>query len=246
MNNGPESLVESGHALLVFRTRFRGGSNGVVALARMEANAAWSADDRALARAVEAQLGVILAQFTQQRRLETLSRTDPLTGLLNRRAFIEEVDRQLARDSREGHSGALFYVDLDNFKPINDRLGHAAGDEALIKVAAALKGNARRYDLVARIGGDEFALWLSHADQATALRRAQALSENIAALVPPNAGDLPSLGASIGVACWTPAQVEPAELLLARADRAMYIAKNEGKQRIFADEPVPAASGSAA
>lgn len=228
--DGAETFVESGHILLVFRTRFRGGSNGVVALARLGETAAWSADDRDLAQAVEAQLGVILAQLTQQRRLELLSCTDPLTGLLNRRAFLADLDRQIARDSRDGRPGALFYIDLDNFKPLNDRLGHAGGDDALVKVAATLTANARRYDLVARLGGDEFALWLSHADQATALRRAQRISESIAALVIPGAGDLPPLGASIGVACWTPGQAEAAESILGRADRAMYAAKRARKE----------------
>ena len=243
---GEETVVEAGHALIVFRTRFRGGWNGVVAVARPPQASDWSADDRALTHAVEAQLGVILAQLAHQRRLEVLSRTDPLTGLLNRRAFVADLDRQLARAGRDRRPGALLYVDLDNFKPINDRLGHAQGDEALIRVARVLAGNARRTDIVARLGGDEFALWLAQADEAAAVARAQRVGDGVAALPPVGAGDCPRLAASIGIACWTPGAALTAEQLLRRADRAMYAAKRAGKSRAAASGDAPVEHGSAA
>ena len=125
----------------------------------------FDADDRHMLAALSDLLFVVLGNQALQQRLERQARTDALTGLLNRRAFLEDLGRRLRRQAqdplRAGRAeGALLFLDLDNFKPINDRLGHEAGDAALVAVAGLLREMVRPTDLAARLGGDEFALWL--------------------------------------------------------------------------------------
>jgi diguanylate cyclase (GGDEF)-like protein len=218
----------SGRHLLVRKTRFRGAFTGAIAVLR---TAAWRDEDRRLAAAVEAQLGAVLAQIAGQRRLEHVSRTDPLTGLLNRRAFLGDLSVQLERATRQDMTGALFYLDLDNFKPVNDRLGHAQGDAVLRQVATLLRRGSRAYDLAARLGGDEFALWLDGIAMDAARRRARQLIADSAALKHLSASSDQPLGMSIGIAMFDPARVEPVDSLLARADGALYAAKRRGKGR---------------
>ncbi len=186
------------------------------------------------ARAAEVQLAEKDARI---RHLESLSVTDELTGLLNRRGFNRELDRALARARRTGETGVLVLIDLDHFKPINDTHGHEAGDRLLIALAERLEAATRTYDRTARLGGDEFAVWMEGADEAAACRRADgflaAIAEEAAAY-----GELdPPLGASIGIAPFDPSRrgphgaVESLDGLLARSDAAMYAAKRAGKGR---------------
>src|SRR6516225_9769767 len=107
------------------------------------------------------------------------ARTDPLTGLLNRRAFLEEMERHIDRLDREQLPGTLMFADLDDFKPVNDRLGHEAGDEVLQRTATILRNTVRPSDVVARLGGDEFALWMNGADHLTAAERAEDLCSTV-------------------------------------------------------------------
>jgi diguanylate cyclase (GGDEF)-like protein len=109
----------------------------------------------ALAEEREAQLR---AQESRIRELESLSVTDPLTGLLNRRGFQEAMERTLAACRRHGEDGVLAYIDLDGFKQVNDSFGHGAGDTMLRHVAALLTRTVRATDYIARLGGDEFAI----------------------------------------------------------------------------------------
>ena len=111
--------------------------------------------------------------------LEAHADIDPLTGLANRRAFERELTRALAYVKRHGINAALLYLDLDDFKGINDRHGHSAGDAMLRAVASVLGRHVRESDLVARIGGDEFALLLWQCDEANAAAKAQALEASI-------------------------------------------------------------------
>lgn len=163
------------------------------------------------------------------RREEGLARTDPLTGLPNRRAFREELSGLLSRSRRSGQPMAVLWLDLDNFKQLNDRYGHEAGDQALRAVAELLHRALRLEDAVARLGGDEFAavlLGLSPADaEAAGLR----LRDGVAALglAWPEA----RLGASVGVA-WIARPPEDAVSLLREADAAMYQGKALGKGQV--------------
>lgn len=219
--------------ILVRKTRCRGTYNGAIAVAR---RTEWAAEDRLLVAAVEAQLGAVLAQILDQRRLEQMSRTDPLTGLLNRRAFLTGLDVRILRPTRQVIGGALLYIDLDNFKPVNDLHGHARGDEALRRVAALLRQNSRPYDLAARLGGDEFALWLDGIDGASADRRARRLVDDATVLKQYSAKTDNCLGISLGIAMSDPNGGESVEQLLSRADGALYAAKRDGKNRcVMAD-----------
>jgi diguanylate cyclase (GGDEF)-like protein/PAS domain S-box-containing protein len=171
-----------------------------------------------------------------EQELELRSRSDPLTGMHNRRSFDEALAAQLAHARRYKRSGALLIADLDRFKQINDELGHAAGDEALRAVSRVLAANLRATDtvgrdeggLVARLGGDEFALLLPETDAAGAEAVAGRLVAAIAA-EPLRIDDREvRLGVSIGVATFGAGGPSSAEELLAAADRAMYVVKAAG------------------
>jgi diguanylate cyclase (GGDEF)-like protein len=171
----------------------------------------------------------LAAQLEQSRErisdLEALIEIDPLTELRNRRGFERELKRSLAYVKRYGASAALLFIDLDRFKPVNDRHGHAAGDTVLKTVAATLTRHVRASDVVARLGGDEFVVLLWNVSASAAAAKAAALETMIAtAPVRWGAATL-AVGASIGV---TPidARDAPADLL-ARADAAMYARKRD-------------------
>ena len=223
--------LEAGElALVVARARYHGIQNGAICLARGREEAPWEASDRALAAGVGNHLGIAIAQIADHEALERLSRTDELTGLVNRRAFYDVVAARLNHLRRMKRPGALLYVDLDNFKPVNDVHGHAQGDVVLKKLAGLLNENSRAGDVPARFGGDEFALWLEETDEPAAVAKAEGLLSASAELRPfSGAADKP-LGISIGIAISDPvAEPEDLKALIARADQAMYRAKRAGK-----------------
>jgi diguanylate cyclase (GGDEF)-like protein len=156
--------------------------------------------------------------------LEARAEIDPLTELVNRRGFDRELRRALAYVKRYGASAALIYLDLDAFKPINDGHGHAAGDAVLKAVAMLLARHVRGSDLVARIGGDEFAALLWHIDEPDADAKARALEAALARMTATHAGATLSIGVSAGAAMLLPLDT-PASVL-ERADRAMYARKS--------------------
>ena len=155
--------------------------------------------------------------------LEARADVDPLTELPNRRAFERELARSLAYVKRHGTGAALLYLDLDDFKRVNDRHGHSAGDAVLRAVASVLGRHVRGSDVVARIGGDEFALLLWNCDEADAAAKALALETSIGRTIATHAGVALTVGASVGTAALLPLD-EPA-LTIGRADRAMYARK---------------------
>jgi len=177
----------------------------------------------ALAMAAEAQ-----QQLADQRAriayLESLSATDELTRLLNRRGFRAEFARTLARADRYGEHGVLLLVDLDGFKEINDGLGHLAGDRVLRFVAGLLSSGVRRTDYVARLGGDEFVVVLTNTSGEQGLSRAQALEQLINHATVPWKQARIQIRASIGLANFGPRECESE--LLHRADLALYERKN--------------------
>ena len=193
------------------------------------ASRVWDADDRVLAASVAAVVRMVLEHESIQRELALQAQTDPLTGLLNRRAFLEEAGRRIDRLDREGLPGTLMFIDLDRLKPLNDRLGHEAGDAALMLTAELLRRTFRPADLLARLGGDEFALWLDGSDELTAAERAERLRTGFPAeLAHLTAGDPAGMTVSIGIACRAGGSGEDLETLLQRADQAMYEAKRGG------------------
>ncbi len=169
-------------------------------------------------------------------RLQYLAEHDHLTGLLNRRRFDEELERELARSSRSGEQGAVLTVDLDDFKSVNDLAGHAAGDELLTKVAHVLAANTRASDVVARLGGDEFAVLLPSTSPARARAAATKLLEGLHRCSVQVEGATFRATASIGVAMFAPGEARAHELLV-DADMAMYAAKQSGRDRIAVFTP---------
>ncbi len=156
---------------------------------------------------------------------EELADRDPLTPVLNRRAFVRELGRIRTFSERYGSPASLVYFDLDGFKSVNDRFGHAAGDSALQAVAQRLAGNIRESDIVGRMGGDEFAVILVQADKATAEAKALSLSRTIENS-PIQFGDWSApLHISFGVREITP-DLEP-DTLIAEADAAMFVRKRD-------------------
>lgn len=168
--------------------------------------------------------------------LEHLARYDPLTDLANRRLFQEHLDRTLASAARRGGIVAVLFIDLDGFKPLNDRFGHDFGDWVLGAMAERLSGVVRRSDLAARIGGDEFAVVLGDLKSPDdALVMARRLLDALSAPCERD-NEAVQLGASIGIVLNDVAAAD-AEGLLRLADRAMYRAKREGKGRCVVYDP---------
>ncbi len=192
--------------------------------------AGWDAADARLAASVAAIMRVALEHEAIQRELARQARTDALTGLLNRSAFLEEVGRRIDRLQREAMPGTLMVLDLDRFKSVNDGCGHEVGDQALVQAAALLRGAVRPADLVARLGGDEFAVWLDSSDELTAAERAERLRleapGRFAAALPPGA---PPLSTSIGIASRHPTAGETLDEVMRRADLAMEAVKQAGR-----------------
>jgi diguanylate cyclase (GGDEF)-like protein len=166
----------------------------------------------------------LMAQSARIAYLETLSITDELTGLLNRRGFEDSFHRALVSAGRYGDEGVLIACDLDDFKSINDRHGHSAGDEVLRQVGWLLKSHTRETDFVARLGGDEFAAILVQTGWRNGLKRAQTLSRALNRLVVKVGETAITVNASIGVEHFGPNDSD-AGALIARADMAMYVNK---------------------
>jgi diguanylate cyclase len=163
------------------------------------------------------------------RELEQLSRTDALTGLRNRRAFHEELAREISRSRRQGRPLAALYIDVDDFKALNDREGHSHGDEALAAVAATLARGLREIDVPARLGGDEFCVLLPDTDQPRAAEVAARLRQRIRAGCP--------VTVSIGAAVLEPRDWDDPDRLIERSDAAMYRDKARLKRRRAAARP---------
>jgi diguanylate cyclase (GGDEF)-like protein len=182
---------------------------------------------RAPARSVPAEMAVLLGEIDRLqariKELEASADTDPLTGVFNRRGFTRELRRTLAYIDRYWTRAALLYADLDGFKPVNDRHGHAAGDAILQAVAATLTRNVRASDTVARLGGDEFGVILWNLSEADAVKKARALEAAVGAIcLEWNGGPL-RIGASIGLALIHPC--DDLAKVMATADQAMYARK---------------------
>jgi diguanylate cyclase (GGDEF)-like protein len=174
-----------------------------------------------------AGLAAVVAMAVQRlaeddRRLTELAIRDPLTGAYNRRHFAAEAERASARSRRYDEAGAIAVVDLDHFKEINDRWGHATGDEALVRVYRALRSRLRSTDVLGRIGGDEFAALILHVDPLGAARVAEELREAVAGVGAELTaeGRRNRLGASVGIAPLDPD--EDIDALIDLADRRMY------------------------
>lgn len=183
----------------------------------------------------------ITEQKRSEERIHQLAFYDELTGLPNRRLFEDRIDRAIAASARHGQFGALLYIDLDDFKTLNDSLGHSFGDRLLISLARLLTENLRECDTVARLGGDEFVIIANElgATEENAARNAEKLAETLLRIL----GEPVNLGgydyrceASMGIVLFEGDDLSREELLK-RADAAMYEAKSVGRSRVRFHDP---------
>lgn len=225
-----QSTAADGQPVLAVACQTKDSEKAGVVAWRAETARPWDGDDNQLIGSAANIVRMVLEHEATQREMARQARTDPLTGLLNRRAFLEEVDRHTARLDRENMPGTLLFADLDHFKPVNDRLGHETGDRVLVATAALLRKTVRPTDLVARLGGDEFAVWMNGADHMTAAERAEYLRDAAPRELNEITGlDGPRLSMSIGIASREPGDDEPLDSLIRRADMAMYEVKRGGR-----------------
>ena len=226
---GSGEVAPEAPGLLLLATRHREEINGALGLERADPQRPWSESDVALLDEIALHLGAMISQLGRQEALKKLSNTDPLTGLMNRRGFMTGLEIAGKLCAADGRPAALLFVDLDNFKLVNDRLGHQSGDALLKDLADRLQELVRDRDLVARLGGDEFGLLLQGLSAEKAVERGR----DLVAIGQELRGGLPDpsieLGLSIGITMLDPNVPMAIEALLEQADRAMYEAKREGK-----------------
>ncbi len=221
LRDGAEPTVESEH-------RYRHASGGVI---RVASTMTLLRDGAGRPIGATIQVLDVTERLEHERKLQHLADHDPLTGLLNRRSFNRELDRQLARTNRYGAEGALMLLDLDHFKHVNDTLGHGAGDQLIGSVARTLRDRLRESDVVARLGGDEFAVLLPHGDAEHVVKVAETIVEHIRDSTCVLDGQRYHVTASVGVALIGSETGQSAEDLLVDADLAMYEAKESGRDR---------------
>jgi diguanylate cyclase (GGDEF)-like protein/PAS domain S-box-containing protein len=213
--------------IFTLETRFS-HRRGHTVWTQLSASVSSDAQGRPVSRIVQVQ------DITEWKRSEAqllhLASFDPLTGLLNRRRFMEELDRQVLHAERNDGRVALLFLDLDEFKYINDTLGHEAGDVVIKSVADLLREQLRGHDTIARLGGDEFAICLSDSDEDGARTVADRLLTTLRSHQLTVAGQPVNTTASVGIAIY-PESGRTGRDLLVRADLAMYVAKEQGRNR---------------
>ncbi len=186
-----------------------------------------------------ALLGALVVIWNRNEQLQELqleASQDPLTGLKNRRRFAEDLRTELARGQRDRVSGALLMLDLDNFKQVNDSLGHPIGDRVIEEIAGVLQGRMRETDVLARLGGDEFAIVLPRCDATEAQGVAEEIATGIREHVPHKKG-VPPITVSIGIAMFGAGSKADLESVMADADAAMYVAKAAGRDAVRLSAP---------
>ena len=179
---------------------------------------------------------VVFTDITRRKEMESelmrLATTDPLTGLPNRRSFIQEVEVEMVHSRFSPKNPTAFLmIDLDHFKRVNDDFGHAAGDAVLKAFAAELQKILRKSDLLGRIGGEEFGVLLRFTDLPSAARLAEKLRARVSAMEVPFEGTMVRITVSIGITVQRPGD-DSLDTLMSRADTAMYAAKNAGRDRV--------------
>ena len=174
---------------------------------------------------------IVAALHSSHLHEQTLARFDGLTGLANARWFFESAERELERSRRYSLPLSLAYIDIDNFKSINDRLGHKTGDEVLASVGTVIAESVRKIDLAGRLGGDEFAILIIESDKTETINALERMKADLSKLAESN--DWP-ISFSIGIACFERGP-EDVDQMVGKADDLMYRGKKSGKNQIFAE-----------
>ncbi|MFL5834899.1 MAG: diguanylate cyclase domain-containing protein [Solirubrobacterales bacterium] len=184
-------------------------------------------------------LGALILNWGRNERIQELERQasqDSLTGLNNRRRFEEDLAAAMARSRRDGSTGALLMLDIDEFKRVNDSRGHPAGDRLIQEVAGVLRSRARKSDTLARLGGDEFAVILPRCSRGEAQLAAEAIAAEIRGHRSEQAGD--GVTVSIGIAIFGDDPRTGVATVVSEADTAMYAAKDDGRDAVRVFDPM--------
>jgi len=212
---------------------YHGGDiNGAIVISRPANQKPFRSDVMTVLSAISEQAGIGIAQVNQTEELQTLSRNDTLTRLLNRRAFLEQAEVSRYHHIRHKRRSAMLYIDVKNFKHINEAQGHEQGDAVLMAIASLLKANVRQSDLVVRLGGDEFGIWLAETAASGAKTKAEDLLSSV------QKSDDRALRSAeaelcIGIAEFDPETYESVIELLERADRARHEAKANPLKSVY-------------
>lgn len=218
-------------SLMVIPLIAHGAVKGTLNLSRLHDRDPFSQEEFELAQIFADLAAIALDNAESRAALEALARIDDLTELPNRRYFREEVERQAAAAKRNNEQLTLVWIDVDNFKQVNDLHGHDRGDAVLHSIASAVRAAVRDTDLVARVGGDEFAIVLPGIAEPGAKRVASAVSEAIRGVQIDIGTAIVGASASVGIA--TLNQEDTAADLIRRADLAMYERKRDHNIRAF-------------
>ncbi len=229
----PIKVRFEGAEAMVGVSQFRGRPVGLLAVwRRLHGDppiCVWDVDDGHVIQSVADQLGLAHEQMAHYEKLEDLAQRDGLTGLFNRRTLLERVGRDYSA-SRADQIQAIAYVDIDNFKGVNDRYGHQEGDTIIRNVAEMITDLTGPDDICARIGGDEFVIWLGDTDTDFINRLAQKVQQG-GREIASRYTDVSPPGLSVGIAIRDRSSEETLECMIARADRSMYEAKR-GKSQV--------------
>ncbi|MBV1901590.1 MAG: diguanylate cyclase [Kordiimonadaceae bacterium] len=232
-----QGIEIEGQVYLAIRLERQGVGIGMLIIGRNTPDSPWSAQEKQLLDQIADILTAAFMKAELIDKLSHLSGRDELTGLLNRRALRELVERRLLHQRRTGTAGCIAFIDLDHFKEVNDTLGHKAGDEAIKMVADFLQQAIRPIDYAGRVGGDEFVLWIDDANENTAAEKARGLLDYMPEVRKALGNEKLGLGASVGI-CRSVAGVDfDFTMLTDRADAALYQVKKSGKNDIaYADK----------
>ncbi len=198
-------------------------------------------------KAKEAELTRINGELRQsEERYRQLAITDPLTGIFNRRHFYQIAESELQRTCRYGHPLAVIMIDIDYFKRVNDTYGHAIGDQVLQALASLVRGTLRAIDIFARYGGEEFIVLLPETNLLAARTIAERLCRKIAETTVPIEPNYINITISLGACVFDPttqlvpsSKTETLDKFIALADKALYEAKEAGRNRVCMSNPVP-------
>lgn len=225
------SFSDGEWAYLGAPTSMRGEPNGAICIARPVSGKPFDEETEALLQLVAKHAAIAIAQAGQLKTLTDLTRADEVTGLGNRRALGEAYETWRTASPLKDVGAALLYVDLDDFKLINDRAGHGAGDSLLQTFARLLQRDSRRRDLVARVGGDEFVIWMEGMKEDALHERAERLVRAAADVPLPHPLSSARLSVSVGAVHLRQKGAPALDAVLAEADSALYGAKQAGKGR---------------